>query len=377
MSTPPQEENLRVGVIMAGGYGERLWPLSRSKRPKQLLKLLDNNESLLGATVRRIAPMIPGDRLYVVTNRSLQKIIQDGVADIPDENVIAEPHKRNTSACIALAAAKVMAMYPDGEDDTTMAILTADHRINDDDAFRRTVAKALEAAETQDKLVLIGIHPTRPETAYGYVEVPEKISNESIVSETLPVLRFREKPNKEVAEEFISTGRFFWNSGMFFWKLSVFLQELDEAMPTLAMATREMAECFRRDTEDSMKRLSRIFEGLGDISIDYGLMEKSSSVVLIPAQFSWDDLGSWDSLRRAWEKDRHGNISKGGSVLVDTHDSVIYNAEEPGELIVAVLGMRDVTVVGTQDAILVCPTDRAQEIRKIIRILREEYPEHL
>jgi len=369
--------NISFGVIMAGGHGERLWPLSRSTRPKQLLKLLDNDESLLGSVIRRISPLIPADRLYIVTSRSLQPIIREGVPQLPPENIMAEPHKRNTSACIALAAAKLMASYLGREDDLCMAVLTADHRIADDEAFRKAVAKALETACAHDKLVLIGIRPTRPEASYGYVEVSARTSDDSIYTRALPVIRFREKPSQEVAEEFIATERFFWNSGMFFWKLSTFLRELDEAMPTLSLATREMAECFRKGNDVASERLGRIFEGLGDISIDYGLMEKSSNVMLIPAQFLWEDLGSWDALERTSPKDRHGNVTKGDPILLDTHDSLVYNADDSGNLAIAVLGMREVTVVGTGDAVLVCPTSRAQEVRKIVRILKETHPTHI
>lgn len=370
-------EKLRYTVIMAGGYGERLWPLSRSKRPKQLLKLLNDGQSLLGSALQRIAPLIPLDRSYIVTNKTLQDIIRDGLPELPAENVIAEPSKRNTSACLALAAARLIALHPDSEDDITMAVLTADHRIENDDAFRETAAEAMEIAEREDNLVIMGVHPTRPETSYGYVEVEETISEGSLSQHPMRVLRFREKPNREVAEDFIATGRFFWNSGMFFWRLSVFMHELDEAMPTLAMATREMADCFRRGGEAAMDRLSRLFEGLADVSIDYGLMEKSTKVTLIPARFVWDDLGSWEALRRARPKDREGNVTEGDPVLIDTQNSVVYNAEGPEKLAVAVVGLQGVTVVGTSDAVLVCPTDRSQDLRKAVSALKQRYPNHI
>lgn len=359
---------------MAGGYGERLWPLSRSTRPKQLLKLLDDGSSLLGTAVRRIEPLIPHESIHVVTSRSLQQIVRQGLPDLPAENVMAEPHKRNTSACLALILAKCMARDPGHVNDTTLAVLTADHLIETEEQFRKTVSVALQIAESEDRLVTIGVYPTRPETAYGYIEVADKSYDEAKPHASIPVARFREKPNRQVAEDFISTGNFFWNSGMFFGRLPVFLDELDEAMPTLAMATREMADCFRKGDEAAMSRLDRVFEGLADISIDFGLMEKSQKITMIPAQFKWDDLGAWDALERVYPKDRDGNVTEGDPILIDTHDCLVYNAEGSSRFAVAALGLRGLTIVGTEDAVLVCPTERAQDIRKIVRLLKERHP---
>ena len=184
-------ENLRYGVIMAGGYGERLWPLSRSQRPKQLLRLLDDKDSLIGASIRRISPLIPPQNLYVITNDSLKEIIREGVPEIPDGNVMSEPHKRNTSACLAFAAAKLMAIHPGCENDITMAVLTADHKIGDDKEFRQTVANAMAIAEAQETLVILGIPPTRPETAFGYVEVGANDADENSPLHAFRVKRFR------------------------------------------------------------------------------------------------------------------------------------------------------------------------------------------
>ena len=325
--------------------------------------------------VKRIEPLIPRERVYVVTNDLLRSVILESMPQIPAENILAEPCKRNTSACLALATARILANSPPEQQDVTMAMLTADHRITKDDNFRRTVEMALDTAEQTDTLAIIGIKPTRPETSYGYIEVSQK-ADENVVK-PMQVLRFREKPNREVAEDFISTGRFYWNSGMFFWRVSVFLRELDQAMPTLAMATREMVECFRRGGPAGEERLARIFEGLADISIDYGLMEKSRNVTMVPASFDWDDMGSWDSVSRALPRDQAMNNLRGDPILIDTHDCLVYNAEGPEELSIAVIGMQGVTVVGTKDAVLVCPTERAQDVRKAIRLLKDRSSKHL
>ncbi len=372
-----RQENLRMAAIMAGGYGERLWPLSRSHRPKQLLDIVGDGNPLLSGAVNRIEPLIPHERVYIVTNDLLRGVILESMPQVPAENILAEPCKRNTSACLAFAAARILADSPSEQQDVTMAVLTADHRITKDNDFRSTVAAALETAEQTDTLAIIGIKPTRPETSYGYIEVSQKVDQSTSPLTPMQVLRFREKPNREVAEDFISTGRFYWNSGMFFWRISVFLRELNQAMPTLAMATREMVECFRRGGPSDQERLVRIFEGLADISIDYGLMEKCRNVTMIPASFDWDDMGSWDSVSRALPRDHAMNTVRGNPILIDTQDCLVYNAEGPDELSIAVIGMQGVTVVGTKDAMLVCPTDHAQDVRKAIRLLKDRSSKHL
>ncbi|HRU07267.1 MAG TPA: mannose-1-phosphate guanylyltransferase [Candidatus Brocadiia bacterium] len=352
---------MRFAVIMAGGAGERFWPLSRQDRPKQLLRLADPNQTLLEQAVRRVAPLIPAERVFVVTGRALREPIRKAGLPLPPENVVAEPCKRNTAGCLVYAAAWALARLGGEADGLTMAVLTADHRIGGDERFARTVGAALEAAEREEALVTIGVRPSRPETGYGYIEA----EGEGAVR---PVKRFLEKPDAERAREFAASGRHFWNSGMFFWRVGVFLRELGRARPAHAEAARRMAEALKRGDEAGA---AAIFERLEDISIDYALMEKARRVLMARADFEWDDVGAWDALERAMPLDKAGNAAVGGPALVDCRGCVVCNAAGPEKMAVAALGVEGLVVVVCEDAVLVAPKARAQEVKKVVALLKE------
>jgi mannose-1-phosphate guanylyltransferase len=353
----------RFAVIMAGGSGERFWPASRQARPKQLLRLTDERRSMLEEAIDRIAPLIAPENVIVATNEILADPIAAAIPRLPRENVIAEPAKRNTAACLALAAAHLAKRVgPDGE--ASMAVLTADHRITDEQRFRETVALALDFAEANDALVTIGVVPTRPETGYGYIEVAEAGARGQ--GRVLPVGRFLEKPDLETARRFATSGRHLWNSGMFFWRVSSFLSGLDRHMPDLARATAAM----RADLASGSGCLSEIFSGLADVSIDVGLMERAGNVHVVPATFPWDDVGAWDALARTRVPDLQGNVADPGTVLVDARDCIVYNAA--GEaMAVAVVGVTGLVVATTPDAVLVCDRERAQDVKRAVAALRE------
>lgn len=359
MAGDPQQQ--RVSVIMAGGAGERFWPLSRHSRPKQLLRLTGTNQTMLEEAVERIAPLISREHIHVVTGEHLVAPIRAENIGIPNENVIAEPCKRNTAGCLTFAAAHFLAKYDLPPERITMAVTTADHVIGEPDVFRATVRTAMETAEKEDCLVTLGVVPTRPETGYGYIEIADE------GTWACRVARFTEKPDGATAEQFAASGKHFWNSGMFFWKLSTFLKEFRHVASPYAKACEDMASAMR---EEDDAEVQRVFEGLDNESIDYALMEKAENVMMVKADFPWDDVGSWTSLERTHEKDKDGNVSLGAPVLHDCKDCIVYNEAGEDTLAVGVVGVDNLVVIATSDAVLVIPKDRAQDVRAIVEQLK-------
>lgn len=368
--TAPSSQT-RVAVIMAGGSGERFWPLSRHLRPKQLLHLTHDTESMLSEAVARLSTLIPATDIHVATGSHLIEAIQRSGVGVPAENLIAEPFRRNTAGCLVLAAATIMAKYPVDPDRLTMAVTTADHTIGDADRFCRIVEAAMEAAERHDALATIGIEPTRPETGYGYIRVrpdAEPLGGLAPDVAVYPVDAYIEKPDLARAEEYVRTGHYFWNSGMFAWKMSTFIRELRHACPTLHVALERMLAAARAGDEAEIRRQ---FEALENISVDYALMERASKVVVVRGDFPWDDVGAWPALERTRRHDASGNVTHGDPVLVDCQNCIVYNDPGAESMAVGVVGLRDVVVVVADDAVLVVPKDRAQEVRDVVKILKE------
>lgn len=358
-------------IIMAGGSGERFWPLSRRAHPKQLLRITDPDRSLLESCVDRIAPLVPHEDIFVVTGRHLQDAIRASDSGVPAANVIAEPCKRNTAGCLVYAAAQLLAIEGDGADDCVMAVLTADYTTNDDEAFRQALASAVAAASRHDALVTLGVQPSRPETGYGYIEVAdgaEDVPGLAAPCPVFPVKQFHEKPDRKTAEDYLDSGRFYWNSGMFVWRVGTFLDELAQAAPDMHRALRDITEALRNGDQE---RADQRFAELNDVSIDYALLEKARSIYVVPAAFHWDDVGSWDALERALPTDAEKNVTVGEPVLVDSHDCIVYNAPGKGENAVAVVGASNLVVVVTDDATLVVSKDRVQDIKGVIARLKE------
>lgn len=366
---------MKVIVIMAGGAGERFWPLSRHDQPKQLLKLTGSGQSLLEEAVERSMAIVPPANIYIATGKNLQKAIQDADLGIPNDNIIAEPSKRNTSGCLIFAAATILARYNLSPEELTMGVLTADHRIPDTTPFVNTVEAAFAAAEKHNALVTIGIQPVRPETGYGYIEIAEDIQiRDDEQNPCYKVASFREKPNAQDAEKYIASSRFLWNSGMFFWRLSTFQNEFGRANPVMAQTLEDLTDALM---DQNPERAAQIFKALPNISIDYALMEKAAHVMVIPGKFVWDDLGSWDVLDRTIPRDNSGNVQVGEPILIDCQNCIVYNASGQKQIAVGAVGLKDMIVVVSNDSLLIIPKNRAQEVRKVVVALRDKDAEQI
>ncbi len=331
-------------VIMAGGKGERFWPLSREKFPKQLLSLT-GEKSLLQETVERIQPLIPPRDILVVTRRPLAKAIERQLPQVPRRNIISEPVGRNTAPCIGLAAKMI-------KEDAVMVVLPADHIIKPRGKFLDTLKKAVTLAKETENLITIGIKPTYPATGYGYIEAGNKEKRQ-----VFRVKRFVEKPDNKKAERFLKTGRFFWNSGMFVWKKSVILEAIRKYMPSLCQRLQMI----------SSKNISKLYLGLPNVSIDYGIMEKAKNSLVIPADFSWEDLGSWESLDKFLSRDRKKNAVMGRVSTIDSGNCIMVNRKG----LLSAIGVSDLIIVSTEDVTLVFPKGKGQQVKKLVEKVRK------
>ncbi len=362
-----------VAVIMAGGAGERFWPVSRKKRPKQLLKLASETDSMLEEAVNRLRPIVSDDRIFIATNTQLVEPVKKSISSVPPENIIGEPHKRNTAGCLVFSIAHILARFGEEAKDYLMSVTTADHLIGDGGRFKDTVIAGLTFAHDNDALITIGVHPTRPETGYGYIEI-NQLNKPFSEFQSIPIYkveRFLEKPSLDDAERYQASRFYYWNSGMFFWKISTFLNELRKAEPILADGVDRLTDAIRKEP-DNEESIARIFESLPDISIDYALMEKADNVFAALGDFRWDDVGAWDSLARIRRRDDNRNTPIGDPVLIDCKNVVVYNEPGKEKMAVCVIGMEDTIVVSTNDGILVCANDRAQNVKDAVRELKKQ-----
>jgi mannose-1-phosphate guanylyltransferase len=353
-------------VIMAGGKGTRFWPRSREKMPKHLLDI-QSERTLIRETVDRIAPLVPPERTLVVTGRSHAVELIRLLPEIPAENILIEPVGRNTAPCIGLAALHIKKRVGDA----VMLVLPSDHRIADEAQFRHVLEMAAGVADSQNALLTIGIKPTGPATGYGYLEEGELVATQG----DLPIRQvksIREKPDLAAAREFIARGGFFWNSGMFIWKASTIMSEIGCFLPDLHKGLNEIEGAVGGEYADEV--IERVYPLLPSVSIDYGVMEKARDVLVIPGDFGWSDLGSWDALWEESLKDEDGNVVRGRFIGIDSGDSLVYSPEK----LVAIVGVKDIFVVETKDALLICRRDRSQDVRMVVdRIAREGLNDYL
>lgn len=359
----------RFAVILAGGAGERFWPLSRQQRPKQLLHLTDPNRSMLAEAVERLTPLVPRERIFVITSLALVPVIRGAAVGVPDRNVVGEPCKRNTAGALLYIASHILATNPElTPKDVSVAVVTADHKIGEPEDFVDAVDAALRAAEAEPALVICGIAPDFPETGFGYIQTGETSALSDATHQFYAVKAFHEKPNREKAEAFLAEGNHYWNSGMFFWRLSTFYTEFKAVRPDLVHTGHAITEALRREEDEEAVRLFGLLE---DISIDYALMESAEHVLMLRATFPWRDVGLWSHLEHVHAPDAEGNSVVGEAVVVDSSGCMVYNATSGSSFAVGVAGMQDVIVAVTEDAILVIPKDRAQDVRHIVAELKK------
>ena len=346
-------------VIMAGGRGTRFWPRSREKKPKHLLDIV-SNRTIIQETVDRIKPLIKPENILIVTGKKHARELMKQLPEIPAKNIIIEPVGRNTAACIGLAAIHIQKKAKDD----VMVVLPSDHGIADPGQYRKVIAAAAKAAKKENTLITVGLKPTSPDTGFGYMEGGASAGH--IGSETLlRVKAFREKPNLKQARTFLQSGNFFWNSGMFIWKASTILHEIERFLPDLYSGLMTIKAALGKSAE--AKTVSAIYKGLASISIDYGVMEKAKDVFMIPASFGWSDVGSWDTLWEISAKDQNGNAVTGGSqaIFENTENALVYSPKK----LVALVGMKDVIIVETKDALLICKKGQSQDVKKIVDAL--------
>jgi mannose-1-phosphate guanylyltransferase len=311
---------------------------------------------MLEEAVNRIQPLV-GDLVFVSTSNSLLEVISDACV-VPRKHVFAEPARRNTLGALVWVVANLIAQ---GYEDSSVAVVTADHKIGKPDRFVETVKTAMEIAEQTSGLVTLGIQPTRPETGFGYIEVNRDVTVQSSDGRTAyGSKRFLEKPSVATATAFLSGGNHLWNSGMFFFTVSAFLRELGQTNPEAFAILQRTAESLKKSDLESA---TVAFEMLPNLSIDFAMMEKASSVYVVPSDFPWDDLGTWDALERSLEPDEQGNFTQGRVLAIDSSGCVIYN--EGGPRVIGVIGLSDLVVVATADAVLVCPKSEAQRVKQI------------
>src|ERR1700719_4096898 len=353
--------NSIYALILAGGSGERFWPVSRRARPKQLLRLV-SEKTLLEETVERLEGLVPPERILILINTEQETAVRNLLKNFPKENIVAEPHKRDTAAAVALGAGWAAAR----DHTATMLVLPADHVIADRKAFQETMKTAAAAAEETGVLVTIGIKPTWAGPGFGYIEQaePVRLRNRQDKIAVHHVLRFREKPNVDLAESFLRKGNFRWNAGMFVWSVPTVLSEFNRHAPELADFISQV-----RSPKDLDKILHERFAKLPRISFDYAIMEKAEHVLVVEASFDWDDVGSWQAVARYFKKDEHGNAANGALTALDSSDNIIFN---DGETTIALLGVHNLIVVRTGDAILICHRHQAEKIKNLVGKLPPE-----
>ena len=354
-------------VVLAGGRGTRLWPRSRQDRPKQFADITGHGSTMLQETVERLHPLIPVDRVYVITGERYAALVREQLPQLPAENVLVEPSGRDTAPAIGLALVHLARRDPEA----VMAILPADHLIADAAGFRQVLQAAARVAR-EGYLVTLGIEPHSPHTGYGYIQrgEPLLIAGETTV---YTVRRFLEKPDRSMAQRFLEEGGYYWNGGIFVCQLATMRAEIERQLPTLDAVLREISAALGTSEEAAV--LARVWPQAPRVSIDYGVMEQARRVAVVPMDVGWNDVGSWAALHQVLPTDANGNITVGGDHLaVGSHDTVVYGSSDR---LIVTIGVENLIVVDTGDVLLICPRDRAQDVKVVVEQLqrqrREEY----
>ena len=345
-------------MIMAGGGGTRLWPMSRQDTPKQLLPLVED-DSMFKVSVNRLAPLFPPERIYVVAGRKYFDFMHNDVPEIPIENFIIEPYGRNTAPAAGLGLAVIGKRDPKA----TVAILTADHHITKKEKFREVLKSAYDVAQ-EGYIVTLGLSPSYPATGFGYIRQGEPLAVANGF-EAFHSLGFTEKPDVETAARFIASGDYSWNSGMFIWTVEQAMAELKRQQPEMHSQLIQIADMV--DTEQFEDTLESIWDNIRNISIDFAVMENAEKMVVIPVDIGWNDVGSWGELFEVLKLDKHGNHFKGRStvnVVLDTKNTLVYS-----DKLTVTIGIEDIIVVETPDALLLCHKDRSQDVKEVVNKL--------
>jgi len=348
---------LDYALIMSGGMGTRFWPKSRHSMPKQFLKTV-GDRTMIQNTVDRIEKCLPRNNICIVTNRDYVKMIKKQLPKVRNENIFIEPDNKETATCIGFSAMKLLKRDPEA----VMVVLPSDHVILNVDEFAKTVDKALEIAKKEDVLVTMGVMPTRPETAYGYIEIGKPLCDLKGIP-SYRVKRFTEKPNKTIAQILVDKGTFLWNTGMFVWKASVLLEEIEKYLPEFYISLKTMEKAIGTPDEDRV--VEEEYKKIDGISIDFGIMEKSLNVVVIKTKLQWDDIGNWNALEKYYIKDDENNIVNGLCSSIDTKNCMVFGDSR----LIATIGVNNLLIVDTGDTVLICDRERDQDIKEIVKQL--------
>ena len=347
-------------LIMAGGLGTRFWPKSRKKHPKQLLRI-DNEKTLIQNTINRLQPLMPPEHIFIVSTKEQIDEIHRQLPEIPKTNLIIEPKGKNTAPCIGLSALFMQQLDPE----EVMLVLPADHLITNNKEFINILRAGNKVAAEKENLVTIGIEPTFPATGYGYIQFNGEVESLDGV-EVFKVKTFAEKPNLATAKRFVNSGDFLWNSGIFLWKIKTILSEIEEHLPHLYDGLMEIKK--RLNSPKLNETINRVYCQIKSISIDYGVMEYAKNVTVLKGEFGWNDLGSWDEVYNICEKDKHKNVLIGRHLLKNSEGCFIDSPDK----CVAVVGLNDLIVVNTDDALLICPREKAQEVKDIVEMAKRK-----
>lgn len=345
-----------TALIMAGGRGERFWPRSRRTLPKQFLSLTGDGRTMIQLTIERISSIVSIEDIFVVTNKDYKDLVIQQLPKLPKENIICEPVGRNTAPCIGLGAVHISKKY----DDALMLVLPSDHLIKYNSMFLTTLKNACDVAEQDNNLVTIGITPDYPETGYGYI----KFNPNNCYKTAFSVDRFVEKPNLELAKEYIATEEYLWNSGMFVWKVSSILNGIKEFMPQLYDGLLHIKDSIHTPDEENV--LEKEYQTFDSESIDYGIMEKAQDIYTIPGTFGWDDVGSWLAVERIQKTNEFGNVINGNIITIDTKNCII----EGEKKLIAAVGLHNLVIIDSEDATLICDKNSTNDIKKVIENLK-------
>lgn len=345
-------------AIMAGGIGSRFWPMSRTNFPKQFLDILNTGKTLIQSTYERFASFIPAENIYVVTSNEYINIVKKQLPDMPLQNILGEPSRKNTAPCIAYISFKLMQQDPMA----SLIIAPSDHLILDTIAYKKVSLEALSFVNKHNAFITLGIKPTYPNTGYGYIQYEQHAVSDNVFK----VKTFTEKPNLELAKTFIASGEFLWNAGIFIWQVKNIITAFEKYMPEMYDVF--AAEMDKFNTPDELQAINEIYPQCTNISIDFGVMEKADNVYVIPSSFGWSDLGTWNSAYENLEKDYLDNAVAGENIIVfDSHRCMIHNQNDK---LLVLQGMEDFIVVDTEDVLLICKKDQEQEIKEYVAEVR-------